>query len=62
MSTVEIVTAVVAAVHGFNTLIRPNIPADLWTRLGVAGQLVDIVICGNYGNTANKIPVVDEQA
>ncbi len=53
------IATILAAFHGFNTLIRPQIPAASWAKLGAVGRVVDVLL-GNYGNTAN-IPVIDEQ-
>jgi len=47
--------AVTAAGGAFAVLVRPRIPARLWAKLGVVGELFD-VLCGNYGYTANVAP------
>jgi len=47
--------AVATAGALFAVVIRPRIPAALWARFGVVGEIVD-VLCGNYGHAANVLP------
>jgi len=46
--------AVATAGALFAVVIRPRIPAALWARFGVVGEIVD-VLCGNYGHAQNAI-------